>query len=301
VTSSGGTLPSGSYGGRRQRVGVPLLHPASGRIATYFLLVVGAIVFTMPLLVMVFTSFKSFGEINTYPPTFLPNEWVFGNYGEAWTYPNTDFPRWTLNTLLILAFTLPGVVLSSSLVGYGFARLKFPGRDLWFGLTIASIMLPPQVTLIPLYILFHQLGWLDTFLPLIVPSWFGGGALNIFLMRQFYLGIPSELDDAALMDGAGKFTIWWRIYVPLSRPVIVTVALLTTLQIWNDFLGPLIYLTKPENYTLALGLSRFQGQFVTRSDYLMAISTLMVLPMVILFIFAQRYIVKGFITSGLKG
>ena len=151
-------------------------------------------------------------------------------------------------------------------MGYGFARLKFPGRDLWFALTIASIMLPPQVTLIPLYTLFHQLGWLDTFLPLIVPSWFGGGALNIFLMRQFYLGIPSELDDAALMDGAGKFTIWWRIYVPLSRPVIVTVALLTPLQIWNDFLGPLIYLTKPENYTLALGLSRFQGQFVTRSD-----------------------------------
>ena len=193
------------------------------------------------------------------------------------------------------------MLLSSSLVGYGFARLRFRGRNLWFVLTIASIMLPPQVTLIPLYILFHQLGWLDTFLPLIVPSWFGGGALNIFLMRQFFLGIPKEIDDAALIDGAGPFTIWWRIYVPLSRPVMVTVALLTTLGIWNDFLGPLIYLTRPENYTLALGLSRFQGQFVTRSDYLMAISTLMVIPMVILFVFAQRYIVKGFITSGVKG
>lgn len=286
--------------GVRGRRGAGFL-PGSGRAAVYLLLVVGAIAFTMPLIIMVLTSFKSFGEINTYPPTFLPNEWVASNYSEAWSYPNTDFPRWTLNTLIIVAATLPGVVLSSSLVGYGFARLRFPGRNAWFLLTIASIMLPPQVTLIPLYILFHQLGWLDTFLPLIVPAWFGGGALNIFLMRQFFLGIPRELDDAALIDGAGRFTIWWRIYVPLSRPVMVTVALLTTLGIWNDFLGPLIYLTKPDNYTLALGLSRFQGQFVTRSDYMMSIATLMVIPMVILFIFAQRYIVKGFITSGLKG
>ena len=267
----------------------------------YLLLIVGALGFTLPLLVMVFTSFKPFSEINTYPPTFLPNQWTPGNYGDAWNYPNTDFPRWTLNTLLIVVFTVPGVLLSSSLVGYGFARLRFAGRKLWFGLTIASIMLPPQVTLIPLYILFHQIGWLDTFLPLIVPSWFGGGALNIFLMRQFFLGIPKDLDEAALMDGASHLMIWWKIYVPLSRPVMVTVALLTILGIWNDFLGPLIYLTSPDNYTLAIGLSYFQGQFVTRSDYLMAISTLMVIPMVILFVFAQRYIVKGFITSGIKG
>src|SRR5450432_363411 len=267
----------------------------------YLLLIMGALIFTLPLIIMVFTSFKPFSEINSYPPTFLPNQWVPQNYVDAWNYPNTDFPRWTFNTIFILVATLPGVLLSSSLVAYGFARLKFPGRNLWFFLTIASIMLPPQVTLVPLYILFHQLGWLNTFLPLIVPSWFGGGALNIFLMRQFFLGIPRELDEAAIMDGAGHFTIWWKIYVPLSRPVMVTVALLTTLGIWNDFLGPLIYLTSPDNYTLALGLSRFQGQFVTRADYIMAISTLMVIPMVLLFIFAQRYIIKGFITSGLKG
>jgi multiple sugar transport system permease protein len=301
VTPSRGAVAPRPFGGpRRRRDGAGFL-PGKGRAATYVLLIVGALAFTMPLIIMVLTSFKSFGEINTYPPTFLPKDLVTSNYAEAWTYPNTDFTRWTLNTLIILGATLPGVLLSSSLVGYGFARLRFRGRNLWFVLTIASIMLPPQVTLIPLYILFHQLGWLDTFLPLIVPSWFGGGALNIFLMRQFFLGIPREIDDAALIDGAGPFTIWWRIYVPLSRPVMVTVALLTTLGIWNDFLGPLIYLTRPENYTLALGLSRFQGQFVTRSDYLMAISTLMVIPMVILFIFAQRYIVKGFITSGVKG
>jgi len=271
------------------------------KVVTYLLLIAGAMVFVLPLIIMVNTSFKPYTEINSYPPTFLPETWKPSNYPEAWTYENTDFPRWTRNTVVILVATLPGVLLTSSLCAYGFARLKFAGRKVWFILVLASVMLPPQVTLIPLYILFRKLGWLDTFLPLIVPPWFGGGALNIFLFRQFFMQIPRELDDAAVMDGAGHFTIWWRIYVPLSRPVIVTVALLTTLTIWNDFLGPLIYLTSPKNYTLALGLNMFQGLFTTRSDYIMSISTLMVIPMILLFIFAQRYIVQGFVTSGLKG
>jgi multiple sugar transport system permease protein len=192
-------------------------------------------------------------------------------------------------------------VVTSSLCAYGFAKLRFPGRNAWFMGVLASIMLPPQVTLIPLYILFYKIGWLDTFLPLIVPAWFGGGALNIFLLRQFYMQIPRELDEAAIIDGASHFTIWWKIYIPLSRPALITVVLLTVLGIWNDFFGPLIYLTSPKNYTLALGLNMFQGLFVTRTDYIMAISTLMVAPMIILFIFAQRYIVQGFVTSGLKG
>jgi multiple sugar transport system permease protein len=268
---------------------------------TYTLLVVGAAVFAMPLLIMITTSFKSHTEINSFPPTIIPNAWLPQNYADAWNYRNTDFARWTLNTLTILVLTLPGVLLTSSLCAYGFARLRFPGRNLWFGLVLASIMLPPQVTLIPLYILFQQLGWLDTFLPLVVPAWFGGGALSIFLMRQFFLQIPHELDEAAIIDGASHLTIWWRIYMPLSRPVLVTVALLATLGIWNDFFGPLIYLTSPENFTLALGLNLFQGLFVSRIDYIMAISTLMVLPMILLFVLAQRYIVQGFISSGLKG
>jgi multiple sugar transport system permease protein len=268
---------------------------------TYTLLVVGAATFAMPLIVMITTSFKSFSEINSFPPRILPDAWLPQNYPDAWNYRNTDFPRWTANTLIILLCTLPGVVLTSSLCAYGFARLRFPGRNLWFGLVLASIMLPPQVTLIPLYVLFRQLGWLDTFLPLIVPAWFGGGALNIFLMRQFFLQIPVELDEAAIIDGASHFTIWRRIYMPLSRPVLVTVTLLSTLAIWNDFFGPLIYLSTPNNYTLALGLNMFQGLFVSRIDYVMAISTLMVLPMILLFVLAQRYIVQGFISSGLKG
>ncbi len=272
-----------------------------GKGIVYGLLLLGASVFTLPLIVMISTSFKSFNEINSYPPTFLPNTWIPENYLNAWNFPNTDFPRWTMNTIIILAASLPGVLLTSSLCAYGFARLRFPGRNAWFLAVLASIMLPPQVTLIPLYILFFRLGWLDSFLPLIVPPWFGGGALNIFLIRQFFMQIPRDLDEAAIIDGASHFTIWRKIYLPLSRPVMVTVALLTILTTWNDFLGPLIYLTSPRNYTLALGLNMFQGLFITRTDYIMAISSLMVIPMILLFIFAQRYIVRGFVTSGLKG
>lgn len=269
----------------------------------YALLVLGALIFLLPLILMVSTSLKSYTEINQYPPTFLPNELVPSNYAEAWNYKNTNFPRWTLNTVFIIAATLPGVLLTSSLCAYGFARLKFPGRNLWFMLTLASIMLPPQVTLIPLYILFHKLGWLNTFAPLIIPAWFGGGALNIFLLRQFFMQIPRDLDEAAIIDGAGHLMIWWRIYVPLARPAMISVALLTILGIWNDFLGPFIYLTTPDNYTLALGLNVFRNVFpsIVRNDLIMAISTLMVLPMIVMFLFAQRYIVQGFVTSGLKG
>lgn len=272
-----------------------------GMGAVYALLIIGSLIFMMPLIIMVATSFKSFNEINSYPPTILPDVWLPENYADAWNYQNTNFPRWTFNTLLIIVATLPGVILTSSLCAYGFARLEFPGRKVWFGLVLASVMLPPQVTLIPLYILFYNLGWLNTFYPLIIPAWFGGGALNIFLLRQFYMQIPRELDEAATLDGASHFTIWWRIYMPLSRPALISVTFLTVLGIWNDFLGPLIYLTSPENYTLALGLNMFQGLFITRTDYIMAISTLMVLPMIVMFIVAQRYVVQGFVTSGLKG
>ncbi|HVU13835.1 MAG TPA: carbohydrate ABC transporter permease [Phototrophicaceae bacterium] len=269
----------------------------------YGLLIFGAAIFILPLVIMVSTSLKSYTEINHYPPTFLPTQIVTTNYFEAWTYQNTQFPRWTLNTIIIVVLTLPGVVLTSSLCAYGFARLKFPGRNLWFLLVLASIMLPPQVTLIPLYIFFYKIGWLNTFLPLVVPPWFGGGAINIFLLRQFFMQIPRDLDEAATIDGAGHGTIYWKIYMPLARPALISVTLLTVLGIWNDFVGPYIYLTNPDNYTLALGLNVFRSVFPTipRTDYIMSISTLMVLPMIIMFLLTQRYIVQGFVTSGLKG
>lgn len=269
----------------------------------YLLLLFGSLVFMLPLIVMASTSLKSIAEINSYPPTFFPKQIFPTNYIEAWNYQNTQFPRWTFNTIFIVVTTVPGVVLTSSLCAYGFARLKFPGRNVWFILVLASLMLPSQVTLIPLYILFYKIGWLNTFAPLVVPAWFGGGAINIFLLRQFFMQIPHELDEAAIIDGAGHLTIWWRIYMPLARPALISVTLLTILGIWNDFLGPFIYLSNPDNFTLALGLNVFRSLFPTipRTDYIMAISTLMVLPMILMFLFAQRYIVQGFVTSGIKG
>ncbi len=269
----------------------------------YGLLIACALIFVLPLIVMVSTSLKSYTEINKYPPSFLPDNVVTTNFEEAWNYQNTQFPRWTFNTVFIIVATVPGVVLSSALCAYGFARLKFPGRNIWFMLVLASLMLPSQVTLIPLYILFYKIGWLNTFAPLVVPAWFGGGAINIFLLRQFFLQIPRELDEAAIIDGAGHLTIWWRIYLPLARPALISVTLLTILGIWNDFLSPFIYLSDPNNFTLALGLNLFRNYFpqVARTDYIMAISTLMVLPMIVMFLLAQRYIVQGFVTSGIKG
>jgi multiple sugar transport system permease protein len=269
----------------------------------YVLLIGCALIFVLPLIVMVSTSLKSYTEVNSYPPTFLPTKLVPSNYVEAWNYKNTQFPRWTMNTIFLIVTIVPGVVITASLCAYGFARLKFPGRNVWFILVLASLMLPSQVTLIPLYILFYKIGWLNTFAPLIVPTWFGGGAINIFLLRQFFMQIPRDLDEAATLDGAGHLRIWWSIYMPLARPALISVALLTILGIWNDFLGPFIYLSNPDNFTLALGLNAFRTLFPTvpRTDYIMAISTLMVLPMILMFLLAQRYIVQGFVTSGIKG
>ena len=182
----------------------------------YALLISGTLIFVLPLVIMVSTSLKSFNEINHYPPTFLPNVVITSNYAEAWNYKNTQFPRWTFNTIFIIAATLPGVLITSSLCAYGFARLKFPGRNLWFILTLASIMLPPQVTLIPLYILFYKLGWLNTFNPLIIPAWFGGGALNIFLLRQFFMQIRANwmkrrsLMERDTLESGGVSTYRWR-------------------------------------------------------------------------------------------
>jgi len=250
---------------------------------------------------MVTTSLKQREEVYTFPPTFFPHTFRWQNYPDAWNYPHMDFPRWTFNTLFITVTVLIGVLLTSSLCAYGFARIRFPGRDVWFLAVLASIMLPPQVTLIPIYILFHKLGWLDTFKPLIIPAWFGGGAFNIFLLRQFFLQIPPELEDAALIDGCGRFGIWRIIFLPLSKPAIATVAVFTFQAQWNDFYWPVIYLSSPERFTLALGINLFRGQFVTYVELMMAMAFLMVIPMIIVFFLAQRYFIQGIILSGLKG
>jgi multiple sugar transport system permease protein len=273
-----------------------------GRAALiYFLLITISLISIVPLWWMIITSLKTKPEVYIFPPSLWPKVPQLHNYLEAWVYPGMRFTRWTLNTLFISVTVLVGVLLTSSLCAYGFARIRFPGRNFWFIATLASVMLPPQVTLIPLYIVFFRIGWLDTFLPLTVPAWFGGGAINIFLIRQFFLGIPMEIEDAARIDGASRLQIWWNIFLPLSLPALTTVAIFTFQRTWDDFYGPLIYLSSANNFTLALGMNLFRGAYTEEMNYMMAISFLMTLPMIILFFFAQRYYIRGVVLGGVKG
>jgi ABC-type glycerol-3-phosphate transport system permease component len=270
-------------------------------IVLYAILIGISAIFLLPLIWMISTSLKTNAEAYTWPPVLIPSTLRFENYAEAWNYQNTDFPRWTLNTIFITVTVMVGVLLSSTLCAYGFARIRFPGRNFWFIFTIATIMLPPQVTLIPLYIAFFRIGWLDTFNPLIIPAWFGGGALNIFLLRQFFMGIPSELEDAAYIDGASRLQILFRIFIPLSVPALLTVTIFTFQGVWNDFYGPLIYLRSFDKFTLALGINQFNGLYgQTQMQYMMAIAFLMTIPMIVVFFVAQRYFIQGITLTGLN-
>lgn len=195
---------------------------------------------------------------------------------------------------------MSGVLLTSSLAGYGFARMRFPGRDLIFMVLLSALMLPYAVIMIPQYIMFKNLGWIDTYLPLTVPHWFGGGIFNIFLLRQFFRTIPGELAEAGRIDGAGEVRIYAQIFLPLARPALVVVAIFTFINTWNDFLGPLIYLSSQDKFTIALGLSAFKGLYTTRWEYLMAASTAMITPIVVLFFLAQRSFVQGIVMTGGK-
>jgi multiple sugar transport system permease protein len=262
-------------------------------------LVIVAIGMLLPFVWLVSSSLKPQAQIFVYPPEWIPDPIRWENYPEALTYK--PFLIYLKNSLFIVTLNIIAVVFSSSFVAYGFARIRFPGRDLWFGIVLGTLFLPYIVTLVPQFIIFTRLGWIDTILPLTVPLFFGGGAFNIFLLRQFFRTIPEELADAARIDGCSEFGIYWRIMLPLSKPALVTVGIFTFLASWNDLLGPLIYLRTPEHYTVAVGLAGFRGVLATRWDLLMAASTAMILPVVALFFFAQRYFIKGIVMTGLKG
>jgi len=281
------------------RVGSSRRNKRLGRAVVWFLLCAGALLMTLPFLWMVSTSLKETSQIWVFPPQWIPNPVVWQNYVEALTI--LPFGRYALNTLMITVATTLGVVLTSSLCAYGFARLQFPGRDLIFMIVLTAIMIPYAVLLIPQYIMFRYLGWIDTYLPLWVPVWFGGGAFNIFLLRQFFRTIPAELSDAARIDGASELGIYWRIIMPLAGPALTAVAIFTVLNTWNDFLGPLVYISSQDKFTLALGLAQFRGLYATQWQYLMAASTVVVVPTLVLFFMAQRYFIQGVVLTGLKG
>jgi multiple sugar transport system permease protein len=281
------------------RVGSSRRNKRWGRALVWFLLCAGAILMTLPFLWMVSTSLKVESQIWLFPPQWIPNPVRWQNYIEALTI--LPFGRYALNTMLITVLTTVGVVLSASLCAYGFARMQFPGRDLVFMIVLSAIMIPYAVLLIPQYIMFRSFGWLDTYLPLWVPPWFGGGVFNIFLLRQFFRTIPTELSDAARIDGSSELGIYWRVIMPLAGPALATVGIFTVLNTWNDFLAPLVYISSPDKFTLALGLAQFRGLMSTQWHYLMAASTTVIVPTLILFVLAQRYFIQGIALTGLKG
>lgn len=271
-----------------------LLHHA----LVYVILLAGSVLFLMPLAWMLSTSLKGDVGMFSIPPQWIPEPVQWDNYTKAvQAFP---FLRYTFNTVLITALTMLGTMLSSAFCAYAFAKLRWPGRDFWFIVMLSTMMLPPQVTMIPLFIFYKELGWIDTYLPLVVPSFFGS-ALYIFLMRQFFLTIPRELNEAAKLDGASEFRIWWQLYMPLSKPALATLGIFTFMFTWNDFLGPLIYLNDPDSFTLALGLRSFQQQHGTRWNVMMAASLLVMLPTLVLFFSFQRYFIEGVTLTGVKG
>lgn len=264
----------------------------------YLILLSGGLLILVPLWWMISTSLKRPAEVFTFPPTFLPETLRWQNYVDI--FEKAPFGLYFLNTAYVVFMDMIGTLLSASMVGFAFARLRWRGRDIFFILTLATMMLPGAVTLIPRYLIFKELHWLDTFLPLWVPSFFGY-PFFIFLMRQFYATIPYELDDAARMDGCSDFGVWWRINLPLTLPALAACGIFTFNSTWNDFLGPLIYLSSQDKLTLALGLMAFRGPHVTDFHYLMAASTVAMLPVVVLFFFAQKYFIQGIVFTGVKG
>ena len=259
--------------------------------------------FLAPFYWTIASSLKSVTEIFLFPPTWFPAEPQWGNYPEV--FQRVPFALFTLNSTIVTSLALLGTLLTSSLVAYSFARFRYPGRDLFFMLTLSTMMLPYEVTLIPTYLMFNKIGWLDTYLPLTVPYWFGGNAFSIFLMRQFFLTIPRELDDAARIDGANFLRIFLSVLLPLSGPVLATLSVIGFIQHWNDFLGPLIYLDSRPKYTIALGLRYFQNVQGLGGEpmehLLMAAAVIFTVPCIVIFVLSQRYFVKGIVMSGMKG
>ncbi|MFN7016140.1 MAG: carbohydrate ABC transporter permease [Fimbriimonadales bacterium] len=267
-------------------------------LATHGVLLSLLTLFMLPILWMLSTSLKPDEELFTETIRWVPQRIAWENYQLALT----TFPFWQYlrNTLTIATLSALGTVLSCLPPAYAFARMRWRGRNFWFWAMLSTLMLPPQVTLLPVFLLFRWLGWVDTFLPLIVPA-FLGNAFLIFMLRQFFITLPQELIDAARLDGCSEWTILWRLIVPMSKPAIATVALFAFVWAWTDFMGPLIYLNDSSKFTLAVGLQYFLGRHGEQWNLLMAAATVVTAPLVVLFLFTQRAYVRGITLTGLKG
>ncbi|MCC6455119.1 MAG: carbohydrate ABC transporter permease [Caldilineaceae bacterium] len=273
-----------------------------GKALAYVLLAVAGLCFAFPLYWTVSSSLQTWQELRSFTPHLLPEVPQWGNYAQV--FQAVPFARWLFNSFLIIAITIPGTIITCTMTAYAFARFNFVGKNVWFILMLGTMMIPSTVTLIPQYLLFFQLKLINTYVPLTIGSWLAGNAFMVFLLRQFLLSIPRDLDEAATLDGAGPFRILWTVLVPLMKPALTTVAILQVLNEWNDFFGPFIYLNRMELFTAAVGLRFFQylpmETMDPRDHLLMASAAIMTLPVLALFAVAQRYFISGVVLSGLK-
>ena len=271
-------------------------------VLTYLLLTFAGLVFAFPLFWTISSSLQTWQELRSFEPHLLPSIPQWGNYARV--FQSVPFARWMGNSFLITAITIPGVIITGSLTAYSFARFDYAGKEFWFVLMLGTLMIPSQVTLIPQYVLFFNLRLINTYVPLTIGAWLGGGGFMIFLLRQFIMSIPRDLDEAALMDGASPFRILWGVLLPLMKPALTTVAILQFLGDWNDFFAPFIYLSRVDLFTAAVGLRFFQNIPLETTDprdhLLMAAASVMTIPVITLFAVAQRYFIQGVVLSGLK-
>jgi multiple sugar transport system permease protein len=271
-------------------------------ILLHIILIITGVSFAFPLFWTVSSSLQTWQELRSFTPHLLPQDPQWGNYARV--FNAVPYARWMLNSFLIIAITIPGTVITSSLTAYAFARFDFKGKDIWFILMLGTMMIPTQVTLIPQYVLFFKLKLVNTYVPLTIGAWLGGSAFMIFLLRQFIMSIPRDLDEAAIIDGANPLRVLWSVLMPLMKPALTTVAILQFLNDWNEFFAPFIYLSRINLFTAAVGLRFFQNLPMEttepRDHLLMAAAATMTAPVLILFALAQRYFIQGVVLSGLK-
>jgi len=270
------------------------------RALLWMVLLIGVVLSLTPFYMMIVMSLKTPGELAGSSAWAWPKGLTWENYQKVLSNPNAPFLLFFRNSVIIAFVSTLGVMISSSLVAYAFARLKFKGRDQLFMLLLSTMMLPGIVTMIPQYVLWKYLGWIDTFYPMTIPAFFGGGAYNIFLLRQFLMGIPRDIDEAALIDGANHATIFWKLLIPNMGPAMATVGIFAFIYNWKDFMGPLVILNSPENQTLELGLATYRALNQNQWELLMAGSVLVMIPIMVLFFLGQRYFVKGIVMTGIK-
>jgi multiple sugar transport system permease protein len=272
------------------------------QVLTYLALTVVGLCFAFPLFWTVSSSLQTWQELRSYSPRLIPEVARWGNYTDLFSM--VPFARWLLNSLTIVVIAVPGAVITATMTAYAFARFEFFGKNVWFIIMLGTMMIPAQVTLIPQYILFFNLGWINTYIPLTIGSWLGGGAFTIFLLRQFLMSIPRDLDEAAIIDGAGPLRILWQILVPLMKPALITVGILQFMGTWNDFFSPFIYLHRIKLFTAAVGINFFQTAYLETTDprdhLLMAGAAAMTIPVLLVFAVAQRYFVTGVVMTGIK-